>query len=975
MGISGVEHVVILMLENRSFDEYFGTFPGANGFYIDPDSICQNAWVSTPGGWAGPTVWPYRLSTFTSQQGYSGGCNHGWGTYGMRDYYANGNMNGWSLPQADPNFKNNELQGNPVACMGYFAANDIPYHWWLAQNFALCDNYFCSVMGPTEPNRLYAFSGTIGGNATFLNNPPQWKGQQPNWPSYADLLTAAGISWTLYDETLSQGPVDEKGPGGGILNALSYFPSWTTKYQNSTHYVQDPSGTVYPGGAFKADASGSGNGLATVSWIIPHFNSSEHPTMPPWDGAVLISQVLGALLNGPYWDSTVLIVTYDENDGHFDHVQPPQPPATSSDEFINDINNNNKPTPIGLGFRVPTFVISPWTWQRGICSDQYDHTSILQFLYDVTNVECTNLSAWRQTFSSLSSIGFPGTATPVSAGTVLQSMLNLNLNSTDPIGTFQTNAIARANAPTAAATPICQLPTALPIVGNGTANGWQSTTSGFLVPSQQQQQSLWPPVQQVCQVIMTMPSCSLSQAQDQAGAGNNTATFQNAFIVTVDGFEPLELTTPNCSAYNPKAPKIYAAWPNPNNTMTPNCLTLVPAINITDESGAAVTNISWACTQVDLDPNLVPMESGVPQRFTFSYSLTFEDIKDTFNFAADTVKILTVNASFQSEITVTSAAEFELVTAQDPQFYHNFYNDTSWLSGELRVFSIAAGTPLFGGDWGTSGTDPLQFITSVINNLNANPQQTPIEFPPGTGLMVGTFDELNQDEGTNPLSLVPTQQGMPVFNFALARVHMQSDAPATNVRVFFRTFRMSVTDSIYEPTGSLSDPSAFRSNPPSTATMGIGSGDRRIPLLGVNSVAGQTDPEYVTIPFFATVRIQVDPTNKATWTTQGMQGQPDDTPNKRSIPGGPGTPVTQTFFGCWLDINQPSQNILPASFPMAANDWDGPWPLELPILAAFGDTHQCLVAELSFDPIQIPTGDTPTSSAWLAQRNLGFTNQ
>jgi phospholipase C len=144
-----VEHVVILMLENHSFDEYFGTFPGANGFYSNPESAFANAWVPMPGNWAGPPILPYRLRTFSSQQSHPSGCNHG--AAAQHSYYAGGAMNGWSLKSAL----------NPVSCMGYYAADDIPYHWWLAQNFALCDNYYCSVLGPTEPNRIYLMTGTI----------------------------------------------------------------------------------------------------------------------------------------------------------------------------------------------------------------------------------------------------------------------------------------------------------------------------------------------------------------------------------------------------------------------------------------------------------------------------------------------------------------------------------------------------------------------------------------------------------------------------------------------------------------------------------------------------------------------------------------------------------------------------------------------------------------------------------------------
>jgi len=91
-----VEHVVILTMENRSFDEYFGTFPGANGFYSNPQSAFGSAWVPSPGGWTDPPVLPYRLSTYTSQQGQTPGCNHG--PDAQQAFFAGGAMNGWSLP-------------------------------------------------------------------------------------------------------------------------------------------------------------------------------------------------------------------------------------------------------------------------------------------------------------------------------------------------------------------------------------------------------------------------------------------------------------------------------------------------------------------------------------------------------------------------------------------------------------------------------------------------------------------------------------------------------------------------------------------------------------------------------------------------------------------------------------------------------------------------------------------------------------
>jgi phospholipase C len=998
-----VEHVVILMLENRSFDEYFGTFPGANGFYNTPQSVFENAWAAT-NGWLGPTVLPYRLSTFSSQQGHTPECNHGTGP--EQTFFNNGQMNGWSagypdlnIPWSDGREPQGVTAGNPVSCMGYYAADDIPYHWWLAQNFALCDNYFCSHMGATEANRVYMISGTIGQNINFVPNP--WEGtpsnnptpdfensypSPPSWPSYADLLTQAAIqayaqdpnnvpsqfSWRVYDQPLSDTPPDAAGPiGPSTLNPLFYWANWSGYATTTTPTAEYPQAPYYASfDTFASDAATAG-GLPAVCWIIPNGGFWEHPTAPPWNGAILISQVLEALLAppAPNWETTVLIITYDESDGHYDHVVPPRPDiSTDPDEFI----TGNFPAsfssstpfvnqqPIGAGFRVPTLVISPWTLRRGVCSDQYDHTSIIQFLVDVTGVPCPNLTNWRSTtFSSLSTINFTGTSTPASSVPPRPDALAVAKNA----------GIGRYNA-------------APNTVDDGTASNWQpALTASSYVPMPQQ----WPPVAQGCQVIMTIPSYSLSQVQDQADINNtgNTATFQSAFIVTVDGFEPLELTTP------------YALGPLGNvpsgSPQSASCATRIPQISITDQSGAVVPNLSYQCTQIDLDPNSPANATftGVPRRFTFTYSLTFEDISDTFAFAADTVEILTVNTLFQVDVKVTSSAELELVTAQDPQFYHNFYNDTSWLSGELRVFSIPAGGSLFGMKLGdpsnptaATGTQALNFITGVIDALNANqpPTNMPLpttEFPANSGQYVTTFDDLNEDEDTNPLSLFQTPSGeIPIFNFALARVHMESDAPANNVRVFFRSFRMSATDSVYAPTGALTDRSPFRANPPSLAL--AGPGDMRIPLLGIASVTvapGQTALEYVTIPFFATVREQIDPKNPGTWTMLDQQ----DTPNVAlTIRGSPGSPPTQTFFGCWLDINQ-NQNLFPVYVPSNTNDWDSVGPNTAgaeSILTAFTrDTHQCLVAEISFDPINIPPGDTPSSSAWLAQRNLGFTEQ
>ncbi len=139
-----IEHVVVLMMENRSFDEYFGTFPGAAGF-SDGSASIQQPWASQPGG----VLYPWRLSTFTTNALVTPQLPHDWVT----NHVAINDVNGTAGPDNRGFFA--ASRGDPAA-MGCYLADDIPYHWALAQNFALCDHYHCSVLAGTGPNRMYS---------------------------------------------------------------------------------------------------------------------------------------------------------------------------------------------------------------------------------------------------------------------------------------------------------------------------------------------------------------------------------------------------------------------------------------------------------------------------------------------------------------------------------------------------------------------------------------------------------------------------------------------------------------------------------------------------------------------------------------------------------------------------------------------------------------------------------------------------
>jgi len=611
-----VEHVIILTMENRSFDEYFGTFPGANGFNNSPRSAFDGFWVPSPGGWTDSPVLPYRLSTYSSQQGQAPKCNHS--APAQQAFFAEGAMNGWSLPLyigSPP-----EAWGNPPGCMGYYAADDIPYHWWLAENFALCDNYFCSVLGPTWPNRDYLLTGKIENQQQYLGYPSQYT-SAPSWPTYAQTLTDNGITWRVYSAA-GAAP-----PGGYMtdqtdLNAFDTFTAWWSERSPGTFVADD-----FLFSKFVADAS-NGN-LPTVSWLFPWEGFSEHPNYTAADGAYLISQVVEAVLGPDYWASTVLIVNYDENDGHFDHVPPPQPPSPSEypEEFVSGSS-------IGAGFRVPCLIISPWTLGRGVCSDPYDHTSVLRFLGDITGARCPNIGPWRlATFGSLSSAsasGFSWPGAPVS-----------DVPPRPDAWALRQNAMHRYNVAPWGAGAGCWVP---------------KVAAGTLVPVPQP----WPPCPQACQVDVMLPIFGQDQVNQQPGA-----SFGDALTVTVSGFEPAELTTPYAGYLAARrfglptgsGLRTIKALSPPNRM----CSTRVPDVAITDSGGNPVA-IEAACQYVNLDPGSLVNQtpSGVPGTFIFTYSLTFTDPEAIF---AGGDQMLSALATFQVDITVTDQVEFEVAVS------------------------------------------------------------------------------------------------------------------------------------------------------------------------------------------------------------------------------------------------------------------------------------------------------------------------
>ena len=372
--LADIKHVVLLMQENRSFDHYFGTMAGVRGF-DDPAALKLTSGRSVfyqpdtvnPDGY----TLPFHLDTRVSSAQKIPSTSHAWEV--QHKAWNGGQMDRWLSAHREADGANGPY------CMGYYRRGDIPFQFALAEAFTVCDAYHCSVLGPTWPNRMYWMTGTIDPDG--LNGGPIVDNIYPKegyrWTTYAERLENAGVSWKVYQQHDNYG-----------CNLLETFHNFRNAAEDSPLYKK---GMVRsPEGQFEYDAQN--DKLPAVSWIIPTSYESEHPDFMPAAGAAFVASKIEAIAANPeVWAKTVFILNYDENDGIFDHVVPPTPPQGTPHEFVHGL-------PIGGGFRVPCILVSPWTAGGWVCSQPFDHTSILQFLEQFTGVREPNISDWRRSY-------------------------------------------------------------------------------------------------------------------------------------------------------------------------------------------------------------------------------------------------------------------------------------------------------------------------------------------------------------------------------------------------------------------------------------------------------------------------------------------------------------------------------------------------------------------------------------------------
>jgi phospholipase C len=305
-GVSSlISKIVVVLQENHTLDNYFGTYPGADG--------TLGKTIRLPVAKGGPpTAVPTHSATLTPAD-----LTHTWAS-AHADYDA-GKMDGFVYSEGSQ------------ATLSYFDRSDIPRYWALASSYALCDQYFSSVMTESAPNHLYLVAGQCGGirddrvPATL------------SFPPIFAQLDAHSISWKVYSNK--------------------------TWYTNFEYVQQTPSAKArfIPAAQFASDVS-SGS-LPDVSWIVGAGGGDEHPPANVQTGQNgVIDGIVNALGQSPYWPSVALFLTWDCYGGFYDHVPPPQVDA------------------FGYGFRVPCIVVSPYSRQGFVDSTTNDHTSILKFV-------------------------------------------------------------------------------------------------------------------------------------------------------------------------------------------------------------------------------------------------------------------------------------------------------------------------------------------------------------------------------------------------------------------------------------------------------------------------------------------------------------------------------------------------------------------------------------------------------------------
>jgi phospholipase C len=381
-----IQHLVMLMQENHTFDNYFGTFPGAEG---PPSDTC------VPRDPASPElgcVAPYHLET-TRTVDLHHGSSIGYAAYD------NGLMDGFIAAQNSRN-----LPGE--VALGYYDGRDLPLYWNLATDYVLADHFFSSVQGSSEANHFYWMAA---------RTPVTIPEEGLDFPVIFDRLQEAGVSWKFYvqnyDPTIT---FRNKEPATSKAAQLVWAP-----LLNFPRFLDDPDrfSRIVDLSEYYADlASGS---LPAVSFVVPS-GASEHPPGDVALGQVFATSLITSLMRSNAWDSSAFVLTWDDWGGWYDHVPPPKVDAD------------------GFGFRVPTLIVSPFATPGTIDSTTYDFTSMLKFIEDNWSIEpLTGRDATANSIVTALDFSKPGRA-PVFPGLTYPNVPDIEAKNRDALSLVYT---------------------------------------------------------------------------------------------------------------------------------------------------------------------------------------------------------------------------------------------------------------------------------------------------------------------------------------------------------------------------------------------------------------------------------------------------------------------------------------------------------------------------------------------------------
>jgi phospholipase C len=324
---SGIEHVVVVTMENRSFDHFLGWLTGANGQQ-------SGLSYSDSAGGSHPT---YHLTDYQGCSFLDPGHTYSDG----RVQFNGGAANGWLLNGSN-SLSGTPNQANDLFAIGYYQQPDLAFLGSAAPAWTTCDNYFAAMMAETRPNRIYMHAAQTDrlDNSSFISGLP-----------------------TIWDRLADHGQT-----GRYYYSDVSFLDLWGTKYAGIVHsvgtFIDDCAAGTLPNVAF-VDPKFLGEGSGT--------SEDDHPHADIRNGEVFLNQIYQAVTSSPNWKHTVLIITFDEWGGFFDHVAPPLAPIPAASAAAGDTDGR-------LGFRVPCIVISPMARRATVNHEQFDHTSILRMI-------------------------------------------------------------------------------------------------------------------------------------------------------------------------------------------------------------------------------------------------------------------------------------------------------------------------------------------------------------------------------------------------------------------------------------------------------------------------------------------------------------------------------------------------------------------------------------------------------------------